>query len=101
MPTVPDARVGVRGNCHGRDGDHGFHELDCDRRRRHVEDGEFIGIVGQMLPRRTDAYDGEEVRCPNRCGGQEERTTERTQAHVCRRHRSSPVDSVVPDTSCK
>ena len=71
MPTVPDARVGMRGNCHGRDGDRGFHELDRDRRRRHVEDGEFIGIVGQMLPHwvwrwLTDADDGEGVRCPNR-----------------------------------
>ena len=27
--------------------------------------------------------------------------TEGTQAHVCRQRRSSPVDSVVPDASCK
>jgi len=66
-----DARVGVRGGCHKRDGDCKFHKRDRNRRQHHVEDGELIGIVGQMLPHwvwrwLTDADNGEGVRCPNR-----------------------------------
>jgi hypothetical protein len=77
MPTVPDARDGVQGDCHGHDGNRGFHEQDRDRQQRHIEDGEFIGIVGRTLPHwvwrwQTDADDGEGVRCPNQRRGEEE-----------------------------
>ena len=66
MPTVPDARIGMRGNCHGHDGNRGFHELNHDRQQRHVKDGEFIGIVGRTLSHwvrqwRMDADNEEEV----------------------------------------